>query len=368
MIRITARRLILSAGIWLIGATVVVSPSVASALDDFNAKVDKLYADGIAEQTSKPPSAGPKGVPGKTIVNIPCAMAAEGCARIARAIQEGAGVLGWKSILIDPAGDPSKMADAVQKAISVRADAIFLSSIDSNVIKSALQEAKEAGIKIIGTASGDPEHMYDAMPFASEVFIDDGYKMAATGYKMQGYKLHAIVMRDQDFYVVENRTKGGLKFIEECKAAGGDCSLVVMQNFLVGDLGTRLPQQTANLVRQHPDFNVLLPGYDAALNFMIQGLSMSGLTDNGIAIGGDANVANLEIIRNDGFQKASVGIPLEWVAYGGLDDLNRLLSGDKPAEQNITTKILIKSNLPASGAWIGDVDFRAAYKKIWSGQ
>lgn len=365
---VIARRLALGGAAWLIGAAVAASLGVASPLDDFNAKVDQLYAAGIAPQTATPPASGPKAVPGKTIVNIPCAMAAEGCARIARALQEGAAILGWKSIVIDPAGDPSKMADAVQKAISIRADAIFLTSVDSNVIKGALQQAEDAGIKIIGTASGDPEHMYDALPMNPDIFTEDGYKMAATGYKMEGHKLHAIVMRDQDFYVVENRTKGVLKFIDECKAAGGDCSIVAMQNFLVGDLATRLPQQTANLVRQHPDFNVLFPGYDAALNFMIQGLSMAGLTDNGIGVGADANVANLEIIRNDGFQKASVGIPSEWIAYAGLDDLNRIFAGQKPVDQGISTKILIKSNLPPTGAWSGDMDFRAAYKKIWLGQ
>jgi hypothetical protein len=42
-----------------------------------------------------------------------------------------------------------------------------------------------------------------------------------------------------------------------------------------------------------------------------------------------------------------------------------LFAGQKPVDQGLNQKVLIKENLPTSGAWLGDVDFQAKYKKLW---
>jgi ribose transport system substrate-binding protein len=338
----------------------------ADGVQDFNKKVDGLVAQYVAPQKAAPPTSGPPPAKGKTIVIITCSMAAEGCARMSRGSEEAAALLGWKSILIDAVGDPAKMADGVRRAISVKADGILLQGVDAEVIPSALEQAKAAGIHIIsGDGDDGTGKFFEAIEPVPASFETGGYMAAATAYKMAGYKLAALEMHDDEFSAVVSRFKGVNRFIKECADAGGDCKVLATDNCLVADLTTRLPQQAISLVRRHPDYNVLFGGFDAQLNFMIQGLTQAGLTHKGFSAGFDANVANLDIIRQDGYQRLSVGGPAEWIGYANVDDLNRILAGQKPVDQGLNQKVLIKDNLPASGAWVGDVDYQAAYKKLW---
>lgn len=338
----------------------------ADALADFNAKADAAFEAATKAQTEKVPTTGPAIVKDQVIVNVACAMAAEGCARPARAVQEAAEAIGWKSLLFDAAGDPTKAADAVRQAISMKADAIVLGAIDARVILQPLKEAKAAGIKVVGWTTIDVDGVFDTVVPSEPSLTEDGYTAAVAAYVLGGHKLKMIMMRADEFGSVVKRVNGTQQFIDECKAAGGDCEIVSQENFLVTDLTTRVPDQAVSQVRRNPQMTVLWGGYDAGLNFMIQGLQAAGLTGTGFAVGFDANVANLDIIRNDGYQKATVGLPAEWAGYSIVDQINRLLAGEKLAEnQGVHSKLLVKDNLPPSGAWQGDADFRADYHKLW---
>lgn len=95
-------------------------------------------------------------------------------------------------------------------------------------------------------------------------------------------------------------------------------------------------------------------------------MQQADLLNSGFAIGFDANAANVAFIQQDKFEKGSLGLPLEWLGYGLADQLNRLLAGEKPVEdEGVRSRLLVKSNLPKSGAWEGDMDFRSAYKAVW---
>jgi ribose transport system substrate-binding protein len=357
----------LSAG----GALLCILTSSAGAdskLDAFNVKAKALIESASKPQTGPPPQTGPAIVPGKTVVIIPCAMGAEGCARMARGAEEAAALIGWKSLLIDGAGDPSQMANAIRRAVSIKADAIALAAIDARTVLGALKEAKAAGLAIVSTSGYNDEDVFQAVDPTPESFVDDGYKAAATAYLIAGGKLRALEITDNEFASVRSRMEGANKFLSDCAAAGGDCKMLASDNYLVADLTTRVPQQAVALVRRYPDYDFLFAAYDAGLNFMIQGLHAAGLDTKGAGASFDANVANLDDIRKGGYERVSVGQPMEWFGYGLIDQLNRIFAHAPLVDEGFTSKVLIKDNLPASGSWTGDVDFRAAYKKAWGVQ
>jgi ribose transport system substrate-binding protein len=338
--------------------------AAADGLADFNAKVDAAFAASVNPLTVTPPTEGPAPAAGKHIVVIPCSMAAEGCARQARAIMEAAQLIGWKTTLIDPAGDNAKQAQAVQKAISIKADGIILASIDSAFILGPLREARNAGIHVVAEGQ-DAEGLYEAIALTQKFYTDQGYMTGVAAYTMGDHKAHMILLEDNEFAGVRYRADGVKAFLSDCKGAGGDCGIAAAQEFLVSQVQNELPQQTTALVRQHADFNVLWAGYDFAMNFMVQGLQQADLANKGFGVSFDANDANNEIIRQGGYEKATVGLPIEWMSYGMVDNMNRLFAGQKPVDQGLRVKLLTKANMPPSGAWEGDTDFRAAYKKLW---
>lgn len=338
----------------------------AGAIDNFNAKVNRDFAAKTAKQTFRSPSTGPKAVAGKSIVIVPCAMAAEGCARPARWALEAAKRIGWDAQIIDPAGDPSKMSDAVRRAIQLGADGLVLEAIDAKVILAALKEARKANIAVTCFFCAAAPGIYDHVIPAPASFVTDGYTLGQAAYKLSGGDVRAVMMIDREFELLGFRLRGTEKFVSDCKAAGGKCDILDRQNFLITQLATRVPQLAASLARKNSTFNILWADYDAGLNFMIQGLQQAGLLRGSrFAVSFDANVANLDRIRTNKFQKATIGLPMRWIGYAQIDDLNRIFAGGRAVDSGVHSKLLVKQNVPRAGAWDGDRDVRLAYRKIW---
>lgn len=336
----------------------------ASDATAFNDRIDKLVAAAIARQDAAPPASGPVPAKNRNIVVIPCAMSAEGCARLARGAIEAAQAIGWKTTLIDPVGDTGKMAQAVEKAISMKADGIVLTSIDASLIAGPLREAKRAGIPVVADGTNQ-DGLYDDVIFSHDFYFRQGYLVAAAAYVFGGHKLHTIMLTDNEFGGVRTRAEGSNAFLADCEKAGGDCKLSASQNMLVSGLTTVVPQQAVNLVRLHPDYTALWTGYDAALNFIIQGLRQADLDRQGFAVGFDANVANLAVVKAGGYERATLGAPLEWGGYALIDSMNRLFAHSAPVDEGLRSRLLTKDNLPAATAWEGDVDFRSKYRMLW---
>ncbi|HEX3736537.1 MAG TPA: substrate-binding domain-containing protein [Solirubrobacterales bacterium] len=339
----------------------------SSSLAAFEKKAEEAFKEGSEPQTNKPPSSGPAGQPGKTIVVIPCSMELEGCSRPADAVLEAAKAIGWHATLINPGGEPQKEAAAVEKAISIGADAISLEAVDSKPILSALEQAKKAGIYLSCFACVDGAGAYDALVPPEESLTKAGYWIGAAAYKFSNGDAKLLELTSDEAEVLALRQDGTNEFIKECEAAGGECEVVATEKFSLAEVSTKLPAITATFVRQHPDYTVLWSAFDAALPFIEQGLSQTGTqTSEQFAVGFDANEPNVNSIREGGFEKATVGLPMQWVGFAQVDQLNRLLAGQPVVDEGVEPKLLTEENVPSSGAWNGDSDVRPVYEKIWA--
>lgn len=349
------------------------SSASAGSLKAFEAKVAADVTKAKATQTQSAPASGPKGAEGKTIIMVPPAGAStEGGYRTALAAQDAAKALGWKTLLINPEGDPSKMNAAVQKAIAIKADGIAIVSIDAGVVQNALNQAKKAGIKVVGSiaanSNGDTGIFQSLVPSLASG-EQNGYVLGEETYLQTKGHIRAVELMDSEFGYVVARQKGWNKFIADCQAAGGDCKTLSTTNFLAADIQTKLPGLTAQTLRAHPDFNVLWSGFDSGLTFMIQGAQQAGLVSGkSFAVGFDGNTPNLDTIRKGGYERATVGLSTMWIGYAMIDNMNRLFAGQPTLtgdQEGIKNKLLVKDNVPTSGPWWGDKDVRAEYWKVW---
>jgi ABC-type sugar transport system substrate-binding protein len=75
--------------------------------------------------------------------------------------------LGWKTIQIDPGGDPAKMASGMTSLVNSKVDAIVLTTIEPGVVQSGLRAAKKAGIPVIDTHT----QTHSSPLFAGEYFL-----------------------------------------------------------------------------------------------------------------------------------------------------------------------------------------------------
>jgi ribose transport system substrate-binding protein len=317
------------------------------------------------------PTGGPAAATGKKIVIIPCSASVEGCARPARSAKEAAEAIGWTATIDDPAGDGAKMSAAIQRAISSGANGIVLNSIDAAAVQGDLKAARDAGLSIVCDMCGDTVGLIQSVIPPLDENVRAGYLLGEQSFLLAKERFNAppkfIVLLDDEFDTVKARVAGVKKFIDDCKAAGAGCELVAEDKYLAKDISTTAPARVVQLVQNNPSYNAMFVGYDAALYFFAKGLEQAGLAEPTKAFGVsiDADVANAELIRTDGYQAASAGVAMKRVGYGMVDNLNRLFAGQAVVDQGVTVKIINKSNLPATGAWDGDFDATPLYLKAW---
>lgn len=336
------------------------------SLDEFNKMVDDLIADASAPQVGLPPTEGPPIKKDVKLFVVPCAMVAQGCADSALAVEEAAKAVGWDVTFIDPAGDPTKMNDAVTLAISQGADAFIATAIDGPTLAGSLSRAREAGLVAACFACYDPEGAFDYTEPVQERNFDHGYLAMATLYIRTGRSLKVVMANGPEYGISaqENgREFGARKFIEECKAALGDCELVAETEMLTANFGTSVPGQVVSVLRANPNANALWGFADPVLALVIPSIQQAGIE---IEIAGVDPVGfNFDLIRAGKLQRSSVAQPLSWIGYSLIDQVNRILSGQEMVPQNIKGKLITIDNVPANGAWNGDSDVRPLYLKLW---
>jgi ribose transport system substrate-binding protein len=337
----------------------------SAKLADFDTKVAADVAKAQKPVTERPPSGSPPAQTGKSIFVIGCSFQAEGCVRPSKGAHEAAGAIGWKSTLIDTGGDPTKAGNAIRQAISEKASGVIINAFDSSTLAAPLAAARAAGLKTVGMVATNEGGGFDAV--VPGTLEPDGYIVGEQAYLQSGKDLKLLLFSGDEYGVVRQRVTGTERFIKDCQAAGGKCQLLGKQDIISANLGTTVPGQAATFARSHPDFNIVYTPYDGAASFLKQGLKQSGIDlSKSSMVGFDSNLPNLDDIRNNGYEKATMGFPLEWLGYQGVDDMNRLLAGQTVPAFDTLKKLITKANVQPSGAWEGDFPgFRDAYKQSW---
>lgn len=338
----------------------------SASLDEFNAKIEALVAEASADQTQVPPTEGPALKEDVNIFIIPCAMVAQGCADSALAAQEAAEAVGWNVSFIDPAGDPTAMNNAVTQAISQGADAIITTAIDGGTIAGTLADARVAGIVSACFSCFDPDGLYDSGYPAQRVNYDHGYLAMASLYERTGRDLKVVMANGPEYGISaqpDGREFGGRAFIDECVAAGGSCELVEQTDLLTANFATSAPAQVVSVLRSNPDVNALWGFADPVSALIIPAIQQAGIE---VEISGIDPVGfNFDLIRSGELQRSSVSQPLSWIGYSLVDQINRLLNGEDPVDQNVRAKLITSENVPAEGVWDGDIEVQPLYLALW---
>ncbi|MGH3065482.1 MAG: sugar ABC transporter substrate-binding protein [Gaiellaceae bacterium] len=89
--------------------------------------------------------------------------------------------LGWKTIQVDPLGDPAKMASGMTSLVNSKVDAIVLTTIEPAVVASGLRAAKAKGIPVIDTHT----QTHSSPLFAGEYFLSPAREFGLLFARMQ---------------------------------------------------------------------------------------------------------------------------------------------------------------------------------------
>lgn len=331
-----------------------------------------------------PPKTAPRPQRGNHVWLISCGQTAAACANGVGGAKAAARALGWTTTLYDTKGDPSAMLNGIRSAIAAKADGIFVYAIDCSLVKAGLQEAKKASIPVVGGESADCSDVDKSAPSLFTYvthyvgnrtfpdFIQDwGGAQADWDIAQLDGKAKVIDFRETDGVSVLLADKGFRKELATC--AG--CKIVDTVDFTFGDLGPSLQQKASQALLQHPEANAIEVPYDAVMTAGVAAaLRASGRLSSMKIMGGEGNVANMDLIRSGHGQDAVVGLPTEWEGWAAIDNLNRIMNGQPIADSGIGLQIVDREhNMTPSGPFVPQHDskpipFAQLYTKAFQGR
>lgn len=345
------------------------SDASASVSPEQQKALDAAYT-GFSLDLSDLPSV--KVTPGKNLYVISCGQAAAACASVSEAVKTAAEVAGWTATIADGKLNPDGFAAAIRQAIAGGANVIIPMGMGCGVAQAAWQEAKTAGITVVGGGGVDN---CDPKLWATERKWIEGYDtkqyyeltgtlQAQYAYGKLGSSAKAIVLNYAteawgpwitDAFKAKITELGG-EVVDTVDISGPD----------MAD-GSYVQKVTSELL-SHPDANVLVGSIDS---WFINGLSSSivqaGLQDKLLVVSRNGDAAALDLIRQGGAGlNATVGISSGWGGWGSVDTALRVVAGQEPQYVGDALQVVdADHNMPASGTFDGSVDYQTIYRTAW---
>lgn len=357
------------------------APVFAQDMTEVLAASEARLAELKAGTATAVPSAGPAAVADKSVWIISCSQSIDLCSDEVNAIDEAAKVIGWETNVVNAEFDPVVAGDAIRQAVAAQADGIIVFGFDCPLISQPLQEAVDAGIKTLGVVALDcddpalPEQTAPLFnvdmiftPNGSASYADFLYAYGVDKAKLiialTGGTAQIMDLQVPDLVSLAAVSRGLLEGLKPCTT----CQVVTTVDLTTLDQINGLVEQkvTSELAR-NPSVDTIHLSTDGLLMIGLQtAILNSGRNDDLLVVGCEGYLSNLEAIRSNSGQDNALAFDARWEGWASVDAMNRAFAG---AEQVHGGQGYIyvdaTTNMPETGAWDSNVDFRAAFKTLW---
>jgi ribose transport system substrate-binding protein len=342
-----------------------------------SADAAKALAAAYAGQLGQPPTTPTKPKAGVNLWVVSCGESVPSCSTVTAAAMEAGQAVGWTVNKCDGKLNPGDWGACIRQAISAKANVIIPMGIDCPAVQAPVAEANAAGIKVVGGGGADCTAAGGQKGFASERL-----QLANTSIE-QYWNLNGKLQAD---YLI-GKTNGAAKvllltftdplwgpwiadgFKKELATCSG-CSIVNQLDIANNDFNANTAaSKFSTALLQNPTANAIsVPVGGWMLAGISQAIMSSGrFPDKLTVVTGFGDASSMDLVRNKQGQNAVVGYATPWGAYGSVDTAIRLLNGEAPQVQGDGMLMIdIDHNLPVAGKdYEGNVDYKAAYKKLW---
>jgi ribose transport system substrate-binding protein len=318
-----------------------------------------------------------RAVAGKRIAVISAGQASVSAQVPADAAMAAAKQIGWDAQLYDGALVPAGYPGLVRQAVAPGVDGIVLVAIDCQAVKQPLQEAKQAGIVVIGIGSfdcddplggGDAKGLFTTRLNFGPRGQDLGKLVESYGEDQANYIIAAsenaakvILLTDPEFTTLRYTDRGFTKTIRQSKGS----KIVSRLEITTADFtnGKLVPKIQAELVK-HPEATWIRSPYTYVTTLGI--VPALGTRAGSIDImGGEGSQDELDILRAGKITAVNI-FPAAWEGWAAIDTMNSSFRGSEPVDSGLGWVLADRDhNVPASGPYEPPIDFRAAFRKVW---
>jgi ribose transport system substrate-binding protein len=367
------------------------SSTTTSSSSSGAADPSKAYAPGVPTLAelykgteAAPPTSGPPIAKNKSVIFVSCGQAAPGCAGVPNEMGKPAALLGWNYRIIDGQLNANNgWANGVRQAIAAKPDVIVIHGMNCPDVKQPLEDAKKAGIAVMGLedvdcndpllpGGGGPTLFKAAMQYTAKdkTGADYFYRWGAdqADYLINATKGHANIIQTVYTSIFGAHQQAGQD--DELKKCPG-CKVVAKISFGASDQTPNGPlaQKFRTVLTQHPEANAVMLNFDTDVN--TAGLSKA-IVDAGSAgkvqvVGGEGYAPALQLIRQSGGLNAEAAHDGHFMAWGAVDALNRYFNGKPLVPEGVGFRVIDKThNMMAAGKdYATPIDYQAKYKALW---
>lgn len=350
-------------------ATAKTGPLDRDALDAATKAVSELTqpaSDFAGPATAEP---APKD---KTLVYVSCGATLDLCTNFGKSVQEAAGSIGWNVTIIDGKGTPTGWLDGMNKAISLKPDAIVAGIISPSAVPAPFKRAHELGIPVVSIlGSGTPGPIPEANVFYNEDTPggDVGKALAQMAIADSNGRARVVLLYDNAYAIARAKNDAMVKEIKACSS----CELLDDISTQYGDLSTNGPGLMSGWLSKYGSdpFYVIAVG-DGAFDSMVPVLKQRGISKDQVKlIAGDGLATAYQRIRDNDYQIATVPQPIDEMGYNAVDQVVRALNGEEPFDWAPATYLVTTDNVSLAGGdenqYIPQNDYAAKYQQLWSG-
>lgn len=322
-----------------------------------------------------PPTTAAKPKKGVTAWIVSCGQSVPSCAAPTAGFVQAAKAVGWTAKVCDGQLNPNGWGNCIRQAASAKADVVFPIGIDCASVEAPMEAAVKAGVKIIGAGASDC-----TATGGKKVLSTERLQLANTSIKQYWENAGKV---EADWLI--GKTNGmakvlALKFTDpvwgpwlydgfaaEIKSCSG-CTILKTLGISNADTGNgQMTQKFSSALVQATNANAV---WISVGGWMSGGLSSaiqsSGKAGKLAVATGFGDASNMDLIRKADYTLGTLGYATPWGAYGSVDEAIRVLDGQQPVVEGDGYQMVDKThNLPASGDYNGNVDYKAAYLKLW---
>lgn len=337
-------------------------------------QLEELYGNGTF---TEPSTDGPAAQEGHEVALVIAGVQNPTGTKVAEAAEEATKALGWELSIYDGKYDPSQYQEGIRQAIVQDADAIWLYSIDCPLVESALGEAKQAGIPVVGHESADcsdvdpgADSYFDRnLHFAEGDFIEWGQGLGAAQaiwlLAQLGSEADVIEVSVPELVVTKAVSDGFNAKVEELCPS---CQVTTVE-VQTADFGPPMQEKIATALLRNPDANGLALSYDDLATAGGSAAVMESGRKDSLFVAAGANFpANMALIREDAGQDSGYVYDGSYATWAAADMLNRLFAGADPAPIGGPGIAVVDRGhglVPKGDGWTTEIDFRSAYTKMW---
>jgi ABC-type sugar transport system substrate-binding protein len=178
--------------------------------------------------------------------------------------------LGWKTVRVDPGGDPAKMASGMNSLVNSHVDAIVLTIIEPGTIQAGLRAAAAKHIPVIDTQAATHVSPLESGTYWQSPVAENNLLIARMKQDLpRGSKIGAIYL--PQFF---NALIGQQLFVKSAKAQGWN--IVAGHDADLANLVPDVKKAVGDMIRANPDIDAIWGCCDFAVAGAVPAIQQSG--------------------------------------------------------------------------------------------